>query len=285
MIQDIAKHVDVVCGNVINLNEIIEAIKKYNVTKIIHLAFLLGQESDANPLKATYINVIGTLNIFEAAKLMNCERVCTASSISIYGFDNAYDPSELPVSEDAPIRYRVNRTYAAGKVYMEEMAQLYREEHGTLVCGLRPSFVYGLGRKIGRWSIASEMIEKAVMGEPVCTTGGNVQISMVYVDDVADAWIALLEADKKRFKHYFYNTGGDATTLGQIGKTIKQYIPGAKIEITPGSEIHGPSGAASVSSKVIAEELGFRRKYTPLEVGIQAMISDVKKRLPHRSKR
>ncbi len=112
----IADKVDVVRGTVVNLHEILEPMKKFKVNKIIHLAYFLGAESNVNPLGATYVNTIGTMNIYEAARLMECDRVCTASSIAVYGCDDEYDSSELPLKEDAPVKLAKGViTYSAGR--------------------------------------------------------------------------------------------------------------------------------------------------------------------------
>jgi nucleoside-diphosphate-sugar epimerase len=271
--------VDVVRGNVVNLNEIIDPIKKYKVRKIIHLASLQAAESSRNPLVATMINNMGTLNVYEAARLMECERVCAASSIACYGSDDEYDPSELPLTEDAPAKLSKGvLAYAAAKVYMEALGRLYRESYGTFVCGLRPSIVYGWGRTPGTAAFAGEIFEKAARGEPVELVGGNTNVSMVYNDDVVGAWMALLDADKSRFKHFFYNTGGDTMTVQEIGEAVKRVIPDARITILPGSQKYAGGLPAAVSDEHIVEELGFTRKFTPIEAGIEAMLKDVRDR-------
>ena len=271
--------VDVVRGNVSNLHELMDPMKKYKVDKIINLAYLLGAESNVNPLGATIINNVGTVNVYEAARLMECDRVCTASSIATYGFDDEYDPSELPLTEEAAQKLSKGvLTYGAGKVYMEALGRLYRETYSTFVCGLRPSIVYGWGRLTGATAFAGELIEKPAKGEAVKLAGGNAKVSMVYNDDVVAEWITLLDADKSKFKHFFYNTGGEATTIYDLGETVKKLIPGAKITVDRGAEKHVVGLPATVSDKCIGQELGFKRKFTPLEVGIEAMIKDVRDR-------
>ena len=271
--------VNVVRGNVVNLHEILEPTKKYKVNKIIHLAYLLGAESNVNPLGATYINTIGTMNVYEAARMMECDRVCTASSIAVYGFDDEYNPSELPLTEEAAAKLSKGvLTYAAGKVYMEALGKLYRETYGTFVCGLRPSIVYGWGRLTGATAFAGELIEKPTKGEPVKLAGGNAKVSMVYNDDVVAQWVTLLDADKSKFKHFFFNTGGEATTIYEIGETVKKFIPDAKITVDRGAEKHVVGLPARVSDECIGKELGFKRKFNTMEAGIEAMIKEVRDR-------
>ncbi len=279
-IENIRDRVHVVRGHVENMHEIMESLNKYRVNKIIHLAYLLGAESNANPLGSVGVNCLGTINIYEAARLTGCERVCTASSISVYGFDDEYDPSEIPLTEDVPMKLAKGvLSYASSKVYMEAMARLYREQYGTFICGLRPGIVYGWGRLTGSTAFFAELTEKPVNGEPAKITGGNALISMVYIDDVVDQWIALLDADKSRFKHFFFNTGGDTTTVWQVGEIVKKMLPGADITIERGQEKNLFGFAASLSDQSITEELGCRRKFSPLEVGIEEMIRDVRSRI------
>jgi UDP-glucose 4-epimerase len=276
-IADIKDKVHVVCGDVVNLHELLEPIKKYKVGKIIHLAYLLGAESSANPLGSAYINCVGTVNVYEAAKLMDCERVCTASSIAVYGFDDEYDPTELPLTEDVPMKLAKGvLSYASSKVYMEAMARLYREKYGTFICGLRPGIVYGWGRLTGSTAFFVDLIEKPAKGETARIAGGNAKVSMVYNDDVVNMWITLLDADRSKFKRSFYNTGGDATTVWQVAEIVKKLIPDADITVERGQEKNLFGFAATLSDRHIVEDLGCRRMFSPLEVGIEEMIRDVR---------
>ena len=59
---------------------------------------------------------------------------------------------------------------------------------------------------------------------------------------------------------------------------VKKLIPGAKITVERGPEKNVAGLAASVSDKNIGLELGFKRKFSPMEVGIEAMIKDVRDR-------
>ena len=116
-------------------------------------------------------------------------------------------------------------SYGAGKAFMEAMAYLYRNSFGTFVCGLRPSIVYGWGRLSGASAFAGEIVAKPALGEPVKLTGGNAKVSMVYLDDVVAQWVTLLDADKSKFKHFFYNTGGETTTIYDWGKWSRNSSP------------------------------------------------------------
>lgn len=271
--------VDVVRGNVVNLHEILSVIKKYKVTKVIHLAFMLGAESDNDPLAASYVNIIGTVNMYEAGRLEGLERVCVASSISLFGCDDEYPPEELPLTEDKAKHLGKGMiTYAAGKLYMEAVGNHYRERFGVFVCGLRPAIVYGWGRSTGATVFAGELIEKPALGLPVSVKGGNAAASMVYVKDIVDMWLLIHDLPKEKFKRYFYNSGGDKVTVKEIAEIVKKFVPDAQINVECGDERYVAGLTASFSDRLIGEELGYKRKYTPIEKGIGDMIEEVRRR-------
>ena len=278
-IEDIKDGVEVVRGNVVNLHEIIHAIQKYKIDKVIHLASMLGAESNENPLAAAYVSNIGTVNIYEAGRLCGLERICIASSIAVYGADDEYQPSELPVTEDSPAYLaKGTLTYAAAKVYMEALGRLYREKYNVFVCGLRPGMVYGWGRESGNSAFLGELIAKPALGQPVKVGNGNASVGLVYVDDVVEQWLALLDSAKGRFKHYYYNTGADTVKVRELAEIVKRIIPAAKIEVQCGEEKNVGGIVSRVSEKFLEIELGIKRQYTPLELGIEAMIRDVRNR-------
>src|SRR5262245_20511299 len=62
-------HAQVVRGDVQALGELLDAARRHRVTAIVHLAFLLGGAANQAPERATRINILGTVNALEAARL------------------------------------------------------------------------------------------------------------------------------------------------------------------------------------------------------------------------
>jgi FlaA1/EpsC-like NDP-sugar epimerase len=75
LIRPIEDHVDIELGDVLDLPRILSIIQSYKITHIIHTAALIGALSHKNPPQSIRINVIGTLNILEAARFMKVQRV------------------------------------------------------------------------------------------------------------------------------------------------------------------------------------------------------------------
>ncbi len=268
-------HLQVVRGDVQSLVELLDVVRAHGVTSIVHLAYLLGAECNAIPDRATRVNVLGTVNVLEAARLSGLERVLLASSIAVYGADEQYGPDQLPLREDVPLYVAPGLPiYGGGKLYLEHLARDYAEQHGLTVGGLRPSVVYGWGRERGTSAFTGEMIDRPAVGEPVEAGFGDARVSVVYVEDVAEQFLALLDADRRVLaRRRFFNTGGDTCTVRELAAVVQRLIPGARIEVTSAGERNIAGLAARVSDRSLEEEVGYKRKFSPLEIGVRAQIS------------
>lgn len=67
---------------------LLEAVEKYNVDCIYHTAALLSKDSDASPAAGFRVNIIGTFNILEAARLLGVKDVIYVSTALTYGLTN-----------------------------------------------------------------------------------------------------------------------------------------------------------------------------------------------------
>lgn len=267
--------VRVLRGDVLSLPNLLDAVRDHAVTAVVHLAFILGAESNADPELATRVNILGTVNVFEAARLGGAERVLLASSIAIYGADDDYAPHELPLREDAtPLVSRGVRIYGAGKLYQEHLAAHYAERYGLLTGGLRPSVVYGWGRHRGASVWASALVDRSVEGEPVSVRMADARVSLVYVEDVAAQFVALLTCPADVLaRRRFYNTGGDTCTVRELAETVRRLVPGARIDLHSAGEKDLGGLAARISDRSLVEGVGVHRRFTPLEVGVRAHIA------------
>lgn len=265
----------VVRGDVQSLVELLDVVRAHGVTSIVHLAYLLGVECNTIPERATRINVLGTLNVLEAARLSGIERVLLASSIAVYGADEQYSPAQRPLREDVPLHVASGLPiYGGGKLFLEHLAATYAEQYGITTGGLRPSIVYGWGRERGTSAFTGELIDRTAVGEPVRVGFGDARVSVVYVEDVAEQFLALLDADRRVLaRRRFFNTGGDTCTVREMAAVVKRLIPDARIEVTSAGERDIAGLTASVSDRSLEEELGYKRTFTPLEAGVRAHVA------------
>lgn len=264
----------IVRGDITSLAEMIDATKQHGVGAIVHLAALLGSESGNFPELATRVNVVGTTNVLETARLLGVERILIASSVAVYGADSDYDVEVLPLRENAPLHIAAGlRVYGATKLYCEHIAKHYADEYGMTTGGLRLSTVYGSGRQRGSATFVSGLVDCAVQGQPVSVDLGDAVVNVVYVDDVAAQFAALLDARVEVFReHRFFNTGGDRCTVREFAATVGSLVPGARITVLDSDQKTLAGMAATVSDDLLVQTVGVRREFTPLTVGLKAFI-------------
>lgn len=269
--------IEVLQGDVLSTDQLGAAVR--DVDAVVHLAYSLGADTNARPFSATTLNVQGTANVLEAARGSGVPRVVLASSVAVYGSDGRYSPAELPLDEGAATHLSPGMAlYGAGKLYLEQLAEAYRQAYGLLSVGIRPSPVYGPGGVRGVSGWLAQLVERPLRGEPVTLDRGDARISLVYVADVAEQLVRLVELPAESFgEQRFLNTGGDATTIRQLAELVRELVPGADIEVRSSGEPDVAGLPTRVSGRALADLIGYERQYD-LRAGLQAHVDAVRAR-------
>jgi UDP-glucose 4-epimerase len=183
LIRPIEDKIDIELADVLDIPRIISILQKYEITHIVHTAALVGAMSNLNPPQSIHINVIGTLNILEAARLMKVRRVVYTSAKGVYGhIEGEYaHPTFNPLPEDYP--KRPQRIYESAKLMGEHMGQFYKSTYGLEFAALRFGMTYGPGKTVrhGKMSVLSEIIEGGYAGRPVrIDQGGDQKEDILY---------------------------------------------------------------------------------------------------------
>ena len=76
--------VTLIRGDMVDLPALISAIRDHDCDRIIHLAAFLGEEVQRRPYSGVHLNFMGTINVFEAARLEQVARVIFPSSGTVY---------------------------------------------------------------------------------------------------------------------------------------------------------------------------------------------------------
>ncbi|XVH32243.1 GDP-mannose 4,6-dehydratase [Haloferacaceae archaeon DSL9] len=147
---------------------------------IYHQAAQAGvRTSVANPRKPNRINVDGTLNVLDAARDSETERVVLASSSSVYG-----KPEYLPYDEDHPTT--PVSPYGVSKLAGEQYARVYSEIYGLPTVSLRYFTVYG-PRMRPNMAI-SNFVSRCINGNsPVIYGTGEQTRDFTYIEDIVAA--------------------------------------------------------------------------------------------------
>jgi nucleoside-diphosphate-sugar epimerase len=180
---------------------------------VVHLAGLLTPACQDDPILGARVNLVGTLNVFEAAKRLGLRKVIYTSSVSVFGPDNG----EIPFPDTH---------YGAFKLACEGCARTYWSYDRLSSIGFRPAVVYGPGRETGLTAGVSLACRAAVRGERF-TIGFTGATNLVYADDVAAAFEAALFTDLEGA--HVFNATGTEETVDAVVAAIKLRRPGADI--------------------------------------------------------
>lgn len=176
-------------GDIVDRDAVASAMS--GADRVIHLAALQVPFCKADPCGGAAVNVVGTVNVFEAALEHGIAPVAYASSVAVYGTADDYPDPVL--GSDAG--HKPATLYGAYKVANELTASVYAADHGLGSVGLRPFTVYGAGRDQGLTSRPTAAIYSAIRGEPY-RVGFSGITDFQYAPDVARAFIAAARASR-----------------------------------------------------------------------------------------
>jgi nucleoside-diphosphate-sugar epimerase len=220
--------VTTVRGDIVHLPPILETLKAYEIDTIYHAGALLPPVSEQNLYTAFAVNVQGTVNVLEAARLGRVPKIIFVSTIATYGLG-------LPplVDEDMPQLPR--NMYGTTKVCCERLGEQYHRHHGVNFRAVRFPPILGAGRRDSAPSAFSYLaIREPALGRSYAI---NVErkdrIPVLYIRDAVQCLISLHEADESRLKRRVYNIHGFSLSAGELAETVKKHIPGAQIRFQP----------------------------------------------------
>ncbi len=242
-----------------------------DITHAIHLAYLMSAEVEANPHLGARVNVLGMVNLFEAAVNYRLERLVFTSSETVYGASQRVY-GDRPVTESdycAPSDHFF--TYGVMKILNEFMAEKYVRKHGVSIACARPPVVFGHGRKRGAVLWAEQFFSLPAIGQPVCLPfSSENRDCWVYVEDCAEQLVRL--AIKPRLAHFAYNSSGCAIRAGDLATLVRRLVPGADIrfdETIPSTPL-----VDQLDGSRMIEEIGFTPR--PLEEGVLAHMNEAR---------
>jgi nucleoside-diphosphate-sugar epimerase len=247
-------------GDVTDGDAVLRAVDESGATRLIHLAGLQVPACRADPVLGARVNVLGTLNVFEAARRRReqVRAVVYASSAGVAGHPDDYAG---PIADDAS---HVPRThYGVFKRANEGNALVYWLDHGIPSAGLRPLAVYGAGREIGITSGPTKAIKAAVL-EREYTVGFTGPTGFNYVEDVAAVFIACARAPLEGAGAW--NVRGDRLAVDDFLAAIVRLFPGA------GGRLRAAGPPLPIASDFLGdglEALLGRVPRTPLDEGVR----------------
>jgi nucleoside-diphosphate-sugar epimerase len=254
---------EVVTGDITEAGSLSPVIDRFEVTNLIHLAGLQVPTCRSDPRLGAMVNVIGTINVFEAARQARDQinNVTYASSAAVFGL---VDEEHAMTERDEP---RPSTHYGVFKRCNEGNARVYHLDHGVNSIGLRPLTVYGVGRDFGLTSDPTKAMKAAVVGRPFHIRFGG-RTDFQYVVDTAEVFVRAATSDV-RGAHVF-NLHGETVHIDNVVAEIGRVWPSARGTITCAAE---PLAIpAEMDDTAIREALG-SLPATTLRDGVGATVA------------
>jgi len=222
---DLCDRVSVVRADLSNWAEVMDGVRATSPGIIYHIGALMPPASEQAHGMAYAVNVGGTVNILEAARLFEVKTIVYSSTTA------TFSPG-LP--EDCPDNYPQMPVtmYGVSKVCSERLGEYYHRRYGVDFRAVRFLSILGPGRVAGSgWSAyTSLVIEECAKGNPyVLKVSQDLRLRFIYVKDAALSLIKLGDAADSSLSTRCYNLDGFSASTEEIVDAVRRHVPGARI--------------------------------------------------------
>ena len=273
--KDLEGKVKICSGDISNWVHVLEAVKSHSVDCIYHSAALLTRDLERSAILGFRVNIEGTINVLEAARLLGVKDVIYVASGAIYGVSN---PPPKVFADTPP---NPQNMYTTTKWCSELLGVQYWRQYGINFRGIRYAMVVGPGRQIshfyGDWS---GVIEKTALGKPYTIhSDPDCPCAYIYIKDAVRALVDLRKCPEKNLRQRVYNVHGFMATLREVTAVIRRLIPEAQIHFDLDSseamKIANRGVSYEMDNRVASEDFGYETQY-PLEVMVEDFIREVR---------
>jgi UDP-glucuronate 4-epimerase len=210
-------------GDITEAAAIEHVLDEHRITHIVHLAALQVPFCRADPALGARVNVVGTVNVFEAARrrLEQVRGLVYASSIAVFDAADA-DGRAGGVTDDTSGHPTTH--YGVYKQANEGTARVYWRDGGLASVGLRPMTVFGPGRDQGLTSAPTRAVVAALVGRPF-EIGFSGRTLFQYTSDVGQTFVRAARSGLDGAR--IYNLGGSSATIAEVVAAIEETVPGS----------------------------------------------------------
>ncbi len=268
-------------GNLAHLPVLMDCVERHGIDRIFHLGGMTLPAVGEQPWGAFDANVVGTVNILEAARIKRMKQVIYGSTIATYSRDIPGD-----TIDDRTIQ-RPSSFYGVTKTFGELAGRWYHRRFGVDFRGVRLPSIVGPGAKTAHMSIYNAWaIEFAVKGLPYeINCSPETRCPALYYKDAAMALKSLSEADPSRLETRVYNIAGITPPYSaqELVDVVARRIPGARLSFRPDPvvvELLRELGSLRISDECARAEWGWRLSY-PLEAMVEDFIGEFEKNRTH----
>lgn len=244
-----------------NLDEVMVALKDMDC--VYHVAGALAETMRKTPYQDCQLQLNGTLNVLEASRLLQVQKVLLASSYYVYG---GLEPN-LVVDEKTRLSLGEMEVFGASKLMAEVLAREYSRRYGLDCIILRYGSAYGYAE---RSNVIKAILEAGLEGKTHEIWGeGKRRTQYTYIDDIAAGSVLALEGSSQT-----YNLISPQTITARELADLLQQKYGFNFVFAP-AHPEGPT-MAYISPQKAMQELGWQP--IPLELGIEKTMAELLKR-------
>lgn len=218
--KDKLREIEVFTGDIRDPNGVREAMK--GVEEVLHLAALIAIPfSYHSPDSYVDTNIKGTLNVLQAARQLETQRVLVTSTSEVYG-----TAQYVPIDEKHP--YQGQSPYSATKIGADRLAESYYRSFNMPISIVRPFNTFG-PRQSAR-AVIPTIISQLLAGKEEIKLGALTPTrDFNYVKDTASGFIAIAESDKTIGEEINIATQQEISIGDLAQEIISQINPKAKI--------------------------------------------------------
>ncbi len=250
-----------------------EAIVKHDVTHVVHAGSISGpMVLEGAPRRLADINLVGFMDLLEAARIHGLKRIVWFSSIMAYG-----ERADLsPVPEDTPLQ--PTTIYGATKAAGEALLRAYRAEHGVDGVALRVASCYGPGRTTS--CLIRRLVEDGLAGRATAVreSAGRTR-QHIFIDDVIAATFAALDTPAPLPKLAYNIAPGRLQSLDEIVAEVRKALPSVSVTVRDDGFAWNTFGLGPITISAARQDLGFEPT-TSLAAGAEATRRWLAERMP-----
>lgn len=247
--------------DVTNVEAVNALVEKYKPTHLVHLAGLQIPFCKANPSLGAAVNVVGTVNLFEAARQHNIRGLSYASSVGALGAAEHY-PDRALTEADLPMP---NNLYGVYKTANENTAKVYWQDWQIGSVGLRPYVVFGVCRDQGMTADLAKATLAVAADKPFHIRFDG-PITMQHANNVARIFIDSALAENQGAD--VFNLRNDVIEVAEYVAVLKQLYPESKITFEQNNALPFPSDFDDAGLRGLLGTV----PHTPLKQAIQADV-------------
>jgi nucleoside-diphosphate-sugar epimerase len=247
-------------GDILRPLSIVDVLRTHGISRIAHTAAnpLLTLGAQREPYAAINLNIMGTVNVLEAARVTGLKRVVvSSSSVLNHYLDGGGDQGNFGKEEAFP---RPTTFYSATKQAVESLGLNYAKWCGIEFAGLRYGAVFGPWSGAGGGgpsNIIREAMRSALAGKEAIVPPGAME--WVYSKDAARGTVMALDA-KDLGSRVFNITMGAMTTPAEMAEAIQAVVPGARVKFEAPA-----SAAVSLANRDSHADLSRSKRYLEFE--------------------